>query len=105
MIFLKQITYLSSSHNFTQLKKSNCPNRSFGSEDIADLKSTIFGEVFMTTDGTTKFINFHRVLRLLPDKYHWINHFKIFLLIYYMWCFRWIFVLKSWQPSIQQFKS
>jgi hypothetical protein len=37
-----QIIYLSSSHNFTQFQKNNHLNRSSESEDIADLKSTIF---------------------------------------------------------------
>jgi hypothetical protein len=41
--FSKKIAYLSSSHNFTQFQKTNHPNRSSGSEDIVDLKSTIFG--------------------------------------------------------------
>jgi hypothetical protein len=41
--FSQKITDLSSSHNFTQIKKKNRLNRSSGSEDIVDLKSTILG--------------------------------------------------------------
>jgi hypothetical protein len=47
--FFKKIAYLSSSHNFTQFQKKNRPNRSSGSEDIVDLKSTIFLGGFVTT--------------------------------------------------------
>jgi hypothetical protein len=41
--FEKKIKYMISSHNFTQLQKTNRPNWSFGSEDVPDLKSTILG--------------------------------------------------------------
>jgi hypothetical protein len=38
----KQITDLSSSHNFTQFKKKNQPKRSLGSEVMSILNSTVF---------------------------------------------------------------
>jgi hypothetical protein len=38
----KQITYLSSSHNFTQFQKTNQPKRSPGSEVMSILNSTVF---------------------------------------------------------------
>jgi hypothetical protein len=41
-------------------------------------------------DETAELINFHKVLILLPDQFHWIDNFKSFLLVYYMWCFQWI---------------
>jgi hypothetical protein len=74
MNFPKQITYLSSSHNFTQIQKTNRLNRSDGSEHIIDLKSSIFGG-FHDDDGTAKSITFHRVLRLLQGQTHWIENF------------------------------
>jgi hypothetical protein len=40
--FPKQITYLSSSHNFTQFQKKNQPKRSPGSEVMSILNSTVF---------------------------------------------------------------
>jgi hypothetical protein len=49
--FFKKIADLSSSHNFTQFQKKNRPNQSSRSEDIADLKSTIFWGFFVTTTG------------------------------------------------------
>jgi hypothetical protein len=118
MHFPKQIADLSSSHNFTQFQKNIHLNQSSGSEDIVDLKSTILG-VFRDDDGTAEFITFHRVLRLLPDQCHWIDNFKIFLLVYYMWNYQWIFdfswkldgslkplrqVLKIFKPSHLQCK-
>jgi hypothetical protein len=49
--FFKKNPYLNSSHNFTQFQKKNRPNRSSVSEDIFDLKSTMFFGFFVTTIG------------------------------------------------------
>jgi hypothetical protein len=80
--FSNKIADLSSSHNFTQFQKTNRPNRSSRSEDIVDLKSSIFW-VFRD-DETEEFITFHRVLRLLPDQCHWINYLRDFF--WYILC-------------------
>jgi hypothetical protein len=58
-----------SSHKIHQVQKTNRLNWSSGSEDVVDLKSTIFGG-FRDSDGTAEFITFHRVIRvirLLPN--------------------------------------
>jgi hypothetical protein len=63
------------------------------------------------TVQTTELITFDRVLRLLPYQCHWIEDFKRFILVYYMWSFQWIFTLQysmkfeAWKPSRQHFKS
>jgi hypothetical protein len=85
--FPKQITNLSSSCKIIPFKKKKKHlNWSYGSEDIADLKSIIF-RGFSDSHGTAELITFDGVLRSLPNQCHWIKDFTRFRLINYVWCF------------------
>jgi len=80
---------------FLSISKNNHLNWSSGSEYITDLKSLIFwGGLWWPR--YCRVHNLPRVLILLPNQWHWIDNFKIFLLVYYMWYFKWIFDF-SWK--------